>query len=204
MAVDFMERPRADALALPPYLLDLVGQARRAVDVDPGLARRCLETMSALLAGEVAPGMDGVLPPATALAGRLPADGTVRQGWPKGGLAKDGLAKGGLAAWQLARIRQHVEDRLDSTILVEDLASIARLSPGHFCRAFKVSTGETPHGYIVRQRIRRAQRLMLSTDDTLSQIACACGLTDQAHLTRLFRRMLNETPLIWRRNWRAA
>jgi len=38
----------------------------------------------------------------------------------------------------------------------------------------------------------------------LSQIACACGLTDQAHLTRLFRRILNETPLAWRRNWRTA
>jgi AraC-like DNA-binding protein len=54
--------------------------------------------------------------------------------------------------------------------------------------------GETPHGYIMRQRIRRAQILMLESRDLLSQIACACGLTDQAHLTRLFRRALGTTP----------
>ncbi|WP_457354340.1 helix-turn-helix domain-containing protein [Sphingomonas sp. UYP23] len=49
--------------------------------------------------------------------------------------------------------------------------------------------------------MRHAQMLMLHTDDTLSHIACACGLTDQAHLTRLFRRMVGETPLVWRRAW---
>lgn len=186
MYLDVMEKPRSEAVSLPPYLLDLLGQARRAVEVDPGLAKRCLEKMTAMLTGEGTPGIDSALVPVTA---REPAGK---------------LAKGGLASWQLARIRSHIDDQLDSTILIEDLSTIAKLSPGHFCRAFKVSTGETPHGYIVRQRIRRAQTLMLNTDETLSQIACACGLTDQAHLTRLFRRMLNETPLVWRRNWRAA
>lgn len=185
MLLNMMEKPRCEAVPLPPYLLDLLGQARRAVEVDPGLARRCLDEMTVLLAGKSASDLDSALVPVTA---REP----------------DRLAKGGLASWQLGRIRLHVERQLDRTILIEDLAAIARLSPGHFCRAFKVSTGETAHGYIVRQRIRRAQTLMLNTDDTLSQIACACGLTDQAHLTRLFRRMLHDTPLVWRRKWRSA
>lgn len=185
MYLHVMEEPRSEAVGRAPDLLELLGQARRAVEVDPGLAKRCLEAMSAMLTGDAAPAMARALVPAAAERAAKPA-------------------KGGLAAWQLARIRSHVEAHLDATILIEDLAAVAKLSPGHFCRAFKVSTGETPHGYIMRQRIRRAQTLMLHTDDTLSQIACACGLTDQAHLTRLFRRMLNETPLIWRRNWRAA
>jgi len=59
-----------------------------------------------------------------------------------------------------------------------------------------------PHAYVIRQRIRRAQRLMLQTDDALSQIACLCGLTDQAHLTRLFRRMVGTTPKVWRNRWK--
>lgn len=200
MFLDVMERQQSAAIALPPYLLELLGQARRAVDVDPGLARRCLDEMSALV-GHDTGGIDAALAPATM---QKPAEGLGTSNGSLDGSVRSRMAKGGLASWQLARVRRHVEDKLDRTILIEDLAIIARLSPGHFCRAFKVSTGETPHGYIVRQRIRRAQTLMMTTDDTLSQIACACGLTDQAHLTRLFRRMLNETPLVWRRNWRRA
>ncbi len=112
--------------------------------------------------------------------------------------------KGGLAAWQLRGVVLYIEERLGSTIGVDALAQVARLSAGHFCRAFKVTTGETPHAFLILQRVRRAQTLMLRTDDTLSQIAYACGLSDQAHLTRLFRRVVGMTPLIWRRTWQTA
>jgi AraC family transcriptional regulator len=180
-----LQTTHPEPVAAPPYLLELIGRAHRAADADPGLTRRCLEEISELLAGRALGALDRAL-------------------LPSGLTAAATVAKGGLAAWQIRRVRDHVEARLDESILIEDLAGVARLSPGHFCRAFKASTGETPHSYIVRQRIRRAQRLMLSTDDTLSQIACACGLTDQAHLSRLFRRLVNDTPLSWRRTWRAA
>ena len=91
---------------------------------------------------------------------------------------------------------------LDAPITVADLAGEVRLSEGHFCRGFKVSTGETPHGFIVRRRLARAQHLMLTTDEPLSQVAMLCGMSDQAHLTRLFRRHLGTTPLTWRRTYR--
>jgi len=183
MLLNAIEKPASNVAALPPYLLDLLGQARRAIEVDPSLTRRCLDEASSLLNATAAKIM---IKPAAEPA------------------AQAKIVKGGLAPWQLRKVRAHVEAQLDETILIDDLAEVAELSPGHFCRAFKASTGETPHGYIVRQRIRRAQQLMLDTTDTLSQIACACGLTDQAHLTRLFRRILNETPLAWRRSWRQA
>jgi AraC-like DNA-binding protein len=70
---------------------------------------------------------------------------------------------------------------------------------GHFCRAFKESFTETPHSHIMRLRLEMAQRLMLTTDDPLSHIALDCGLSDQAHLSKLFRRRLGETPSSWRR-----
>jgi transcriptional regulator GlxA family with amidase domain len=113
-------------------------------------------------------------------------------------------AKGGLANWQIRRVTDHVGLNLSEPLPNEELAALARLSTGHFSRAFKVSMGETPHAYIVRQRVRHAQRLMLETSDSLSQIACACGLADQAHLSRLFRKIVGTSPLSWRRDWSEA
>lgn len=101
----------------------------------------------------------------------------------------------------MRQVTAYIDARLCQTLATQELALVTSLSPGHFCRAFKASMGETPHAYIIRQRIRRAQMLMLETRHSLSQIASACGLTDQAHLTRLFKRLVGTTPLLWRRTW---
>lgn len=109
---------------------------------------------------------------------------------------------GGLAPWQLMRVDAIINQRMDQSLYIEELASHVRLSQSHFCRAFKVSTGQTPHAYIMRQRLERACGLMLESDESLSQIAGACGLADQAHLSRLFRRRFGMTPWQWRRKRR--
>lgn len=114
------------------------------------------------------------------------------------------LARGGLASWQMKRVSDHVQNNLAETIHIDTLAALARLSTSHFCRAFKVSFGETAHGYIMRQRLNHARTLMLTTCESLSGISAACGLADQAHLTRLFRRHMGDTPFNWRRTWRQA
>jgi transcriptional regulator GlxA family with amidase domain len=85
-----------------------------------------------------------------------------------------------------------------------DLAEIARLSTGYFSRSFTRSVGVTPSSYIAERRLARAQDLMLTTADPLSQIALACGLCDQSQLTRLFRRCLGTKPNTWRRCYRSA
>jgi AraC family transcriptional regulator len=107
--------------------------------------------------------------------------------------------RGGLAPWQVRRVTTHVETNLDTAITTKDLAMLARLSLFHFCRAFRDSFGESPHGYVTRRRVERAQGLMLTTNATLGQIAAECGFTDQAHLSRLFRRIVGESPGVWRR-----
>jgi transcriptional regulator GlxA family with amidase domain len=107
--------------------------------------------------------------------------------------------RGGLAPWQVRRVLAHIEANLETPIRNQDLASIARLSADHFNVAFRSSVGEAPHGYIIRRRVERAQGLMLSTVKPLSEIALECGLTDQAHFTRLFRRIVGESPAAWRR-----
>lgn len=108
-------------------------------------------------------------------------------------------SRGGLASWQKRRVERYLRRSLDRPLHLEELADQAALSVSHFARAFKDSFGTTPHSYITGLRLQRAQRLMLTTSDPLSQIALACGLTNQAHLSKLFRRWLGETPSAWRR-----
>jgi AraC-like DNA-binding protein len=107
--------------------------------------------------------------------------------------------RGGLAPWQVRKVTSYVDANLDCTIRNEDLATIVRLNPSHFGRVFRNSFGEPPHEYVIRRRVERAQGLMLSTSAPLSAIALDCGLADQAHLSRLFRRVVGETPRAWRR-----
>jgi AraC family transcriptional regulator len=110
------------------------------------------------------------------------------------------MVQGGLAPWQIARVKAHVETHLDATLRMRDLAAIARLSAGHFSRSFTRSFGVAPFAYVAGRRLARAQALMLTTDEPLSQIALACGLCDQSHLTRLFRRHVGTSPNAWRRS----
>lgn len=108
-------------------------------------------------------------------------------------------ARGGLAPWQKQKIDLYLRTHLKHPGRVDKLAEQVSLSVSHFCRAFKTTFGHTPHIYIIRLRLELAQKLMLTTDEPLSQIAITCGLADQAHLTKLFRRWLNESPSAWRR-----
>jgi AraC family transcriptional regulator len=105
----------------------------------------------------------------------------------------------GLAPWQIRSVLTYVDTNLDTPIRNQDLAAIARLSKFHFNVAFRKSVGHSPHEHIIRRRMERAQGLMLSTDKSLSEIAAECGLADQSHFTRLFRRFSGESPAAWRR-----
>ena len=108
-------------------------------------------------------------------------------------------ARGGLAPWQMRKIDRYLRAHLEDPLRVEELAVQLPLSVSYFCRAFKQSFGATPHAHVMRLRLELAQRLMLTTAEPLSQVALACGLADQAHLSKLFRRALGETPSAWRR-----
>lgn len=106
---------------------------------------------------------------------------------------------GGLAPWQANRVKAYIAANLGDAITVDDLAALAGLSASYFSRAFRATFGETPYAHVLRQRIDRACHLMLAGDEPLSQIAVACGLADQSHFTRLFRRFRGTTPHAWRR-----
>jgi transcriptional regulator GlxA family with amidase domain len=99
----------------------------------------------------------------------------------------------GLPAWQARRITSFVADNLEQRLTVAELAGHVHLSDGQFCRVFKQTFGVTAHEYVMRSRISAAQSLMLSTGKTLSEIAVCCGISDQSHFTRWFRRVVGET-----------
>ncbi|SDE35474.1 transcriptional regulator, AraC family [Belnapia rosea] len=114
-------------------------------------------------------------------------------------VAERPVVHGGLAQWQVNRLTRYVDSHLERQILQKHLAAEVRLSIGHLARAFKQSFGRTAHTYVMERRIDRAKTMMLETTMPLCEIAIACGLADQAHFSRVFRRITGDTPLAWRR-----
>jgi len=109
-----------------------------------------------------------------------------------------------LVAWQQRRVLEHIESNLANPLRNRELAGLVGYSEFHFNVAFRNSVGASPHEFVVRRRIERARQLMLTTRMPLCDIAAECGLADQAHLSRLFRKLVGETPAAWRRSQSAG
>jgi len=109
------------------------------------------------------------------------------------------LRPGGLAAWQANRALEYIEDNFGSKIAIGEMAECAALSKSHFSRAFRHSLGCSPMAYVAALRVERAKLMMTSTRQRLTEIALACGFSDQSHLTRSFRRVVGMSPARWRR-----
>ena len=101
--------------------------------------------------------------------------------------------------WQTKRVIDYIEANLGTDIQSKDLTDLVNLSTSHFFRAFKVSVGIPPFEFITRRRVDLAREMMRTTDEALAQIAVACGLSDQSHFCRVFRRIVGQSPNEWRR-----
>ena len=110
--------------------------------------------------------------------------------------------RGGLAPWQLRQAKQILISRLDEPISLAELARACKLSPGHFARAFRQTTGQPPHRWLMVQRIEKAKQLLVDSTLSLAQIAQKCGFADQSHFTRIFAQLVQSSPGQWRRHWR--
>lgn len=113
-------------------------------------------------------------------------------------------ASGGLSTTAQRRVLELIDARLDARLTVEMLAAEAGLSPAHFAHAFKASLGQPPHRYVLTLRLERARRLLDTSCASLSDVAQRAGFSDQAHLTRLFKRAFGITPGAIDRNERCA
>lgn len=109
--------------------------------------------------------------------------------------------RGGLAPWQARRLELHIQAHLAENLSLSGLAAVAGLSASHFSRAFRQTFGQAPMRYVSVQRVRRAKELILDSQSNLAEVALACGLYDQAHLSKLFRRLVGASPSFWRRQF---
>jgi AraC family transcriptional regulator len=107
--------------------------------------------------------------------------------------------RGGLSLRNTRKVTLYIEENLHRSIKIEELAGICNRSVGGFSINFKSTFGISPHAYILKQRMEIAKRAIRDTDSALCDIAIDCGLSDQSHLTRLFKRFVGVPPGIWRR-----
>lgn len=107
--------------------------------------------------------------------------------------------RGGLSSTQLRRATEYLSCNLENEVSLKDLANLTQLSRSYFCRAFRVSTGMPPHQWRLQAKVHKAQELLLDGTLALGDIALATGFSDQAHLTRAFKRFVGASPAAWRR-----
>ncbi|MBB3979527.1 AraC-like DNA-binding protein [Rhizobium azooxidifex] len=115
-------------------------------------------------------------------------------------LSSDVVQRDLLLPWQRRKIMQFIEEHLTETIKVEELAALTKLSKTYFSRVFKSAYKESPYNYVLRRRMELAKELITETDAALSEIALDCGMADQAHLCKTFRKVFGTTPNRWRRS----
>ncbi len=110
---------------------------------------------------------------------------------------------GRLTLGRAKQIAAYVESNLGQPLQVPMLARLAGLSTSHFSRTFRCRFGITVRGYVWYRRIQHAKRCMRDTDDSLADIALQCGMADQAHFSKVFRRVEGVPPGQWRQTQRA-
>src|SRR4029077_10134238 len=94
----------------------------------------------------------------------------------------------------LRRSLRYVNDNLDSRLTWDEIGAAVEMNAFTFGRRFKLSTGMTPHQYVVRCRVRRAMKLLADTKLSIAEIAFEVGCSCQSHLTNLFRKYAGTTP----------
>jgi AraC family transcriptional regulator len=101
---------------------------------------------------------------------------------------------GGLPREKLVRAVEYIQDQLDTDLTVSRIAQAVYISPYHFTKLFKQSTGQSPHRYVVEARVRKAKELLSTGKFTISEAAYHVGFVDQSHLTRHFKRVFGLPP----------
>ena len=105
-----------------------------------------------------------------------------------------------LSGHRLRQAMDFIEANCLRKIRLEELANLAGLSQSYFSSAFKASTGIAPHQWQTRARVERVKRMLAAPGATLTEVAIASGFSDQAHMTRIFKRYAGMTPAAWVRS----
>jgi AraC family transcriptional regulator len=111
-----------------------------------------------------------------------------------------GRIKGGLPMPQLRHAMEYITGSLDRDLSLEEVAREVNLSPFHFARQFRSSTGHTAYQYLLDQRIERAKRLLKDRDWPVQEIAHLTGFHSPVNFVRTFRQRVGQTPGAWRKS----
>jgi AraC-like DNA-binding protein len=106
--------------------------------------------------------------------------------------------KRGLPNWRLKRALELLETNQTKTPSLAEIAGPLRLHPTFFCRAFKQSTGLSPHRYLLEHRVNRAKEMMKDQKRTLTEIALDCGFSGSSQFSIVFKRITGISPRDYR------
>ena len=111
------------------------------------------------------------------------------------------ISRGGLGPARLRRIKDLVQAKVEEDLTLDEMAQSIGLSTAHFARTFRKSTGETPHQFVVRQRLERAKTMLRAQDARVLDVAVACGFKTQQHFAQVFRDVCGISPSGYRQHF---
>jgi AraC family transcriptional regulator len=106
--------------------------------------------------------------------------------------------RGGLTPARLRRVTELMHARIEEELSLHEMAQCAGVSTAHFCEAFRKSTGESPHQFLLRQRVERAKQMLREAEMRVLDVAVACGFKTQQHFARVFRQICDASPREYR------
>ena len=109
--------------------------------------------------------------------------------------------RGGLGPARLRTIKEFVQAKMEDELTLIEMAQSVELSPAHFSRMFRKSTGETPHDFVLRQKVERAKEMLREAEMRVLDVAVACGFKTQQHFARVFRKMCGSSPTEYRQEF---
>jgi AraC family transcriptional regulator len=107
--------------------------------------------------------------------------------------------RGGLGTARLRRIKEFVHAKMEDDLSLDEMAQSVGLSTAHFARMFRKSTHETPHQFVLRQRIERAKAMLRAPEARVLDVALACGFKTQQHFAQVFRDVCGINPTEYRK-----
>ena len=111
------------------------------------------------------------------------------------------ISRGGLGPARLRKIKDLVQAKVEEDLTLDEMAQSIGLSTAHFARTFRKSTGETPHQFVVRQRLERAKTMLRAQDARVLDVAVACGFKTQQHFAQVFRDVCGISPSGYRQHF---
>lgn len=103
---------------------------------------------------------------------------------------------------RILKVKAYIDDNFTEEIKLRTLADLACMSEAAFSRFFKLHTGRTVSDYIMDIRLGNATRMLVDTDNNVSDISFQCGYNNLSNFNRMFKRKKGCSPTEFREYYR--